>query len=66
MVCSTKYFEGIRVNCDESNGDGWFLLRISLHEPLLALNIESNKIGGAEQIYSKLKLFLEKYDLKGL
>ncbi|HEH6786422.1 TPA: phosphomannomutase/phosphoglucomutase [Clostridioides difficile] len=59
-------FEGIRVNCDESNGDGWFLLRISLHEPLLALNIESNKIGGAEQIYSKLKLFLEKYDLKGL
>ncbi|AVD34464.1 phosphoglucomutase [Clostridioides difficile] len=59
-------FEGIRVNCDESNGDGWFLLRISLHEPLLALNIESNKIGGAEQIYSKLKLFLEKYDLRGL
>lgn len=59
-------FEGIRVNCDESNGDGWFLLRISLHEPLLALNIESNKIGGAEQIYSKLKIFLEKYDLKGL
>ncbi|MGO0905085.1 phosphomannomutase/phosphoglucomutase [Clostridioides difficile] len=59
-------FEGIRVNCNEANGDGWFLLRISLHEPLLALNIESNKIGGAEEIYSKLKLFLEKYDLKGL
>lgn len=58
-------FEGIRVNCDSSNGDGWFLLRISLHEPLLALNIESNKSGGVEEIYSKLKAFLQEYELKG-
>ena len=43
------------------------LTRISLHEPLLALNIESNEVGGTEKIYARtLKSFLENYDLKGL
>lgn len=59
-----KNYEGIRVNCNEDSGDGWFLLRISLHEPLLVLNIESNKIGGVEEIYSKLRKFLSNYKLK--
>ena len=35
-------FEGIRVNLNNEKGDGWFLLRMSLHEPLMPLNIESN------------------------
>ncbi|GAA0235128.1 phosphohexomutase domain-containing protein [Metaclostridioides mangenotii] len=61
-----KNYEGIRVNCDKENGDGWFLLRISLHEPLLVLNIESNKIGGIDVIYAKLVKFLSKYSLSGL
>lgn len=59
-------YEGIRINCDKNNGNGWFLLRISLHEPLLVLNIESNEDGGVEIMYKKLKSFLEKYDLIGL
>lgn len=59
-------YEGIRVNCDKNSGDGWFLLRLSLHEPLLALNIESNSIGGVDKIYSNLKSYLDNYKLKNL
>ena len=61
-----KNYEGIRANCNGEGEDGWFLIRISLHEPLLALNIESNVDGGAEKIYADIKEFLSKYDLKGL
>ncbi|MDR0879797.1 MAG: phosphomannomutase/phosphoglucomutase [Clostridioides sp.] len=58
-----KNYEGVRVNCDEMSGNGWFLARISLHEPLLVLNIESNERGGASNIYSELKKFLSAYNL---
>ncbi len=40
-------YEGVRVNCDASHGNGWLLLRKSLHEPIMPLNIESDTKGGA-------------------
>ena len=55
-------FEGVRVNLDETHGNGWFLLRLSLHDPLLPLNIESNSIGGAKQIAKELAAFIAQYD----
>ena len=55
-------YEGVRVNLDEAHGNGWFLLRLSLHDPLLPLNIESNTVGGCKQIASELAGFLAKYD----
>jgi phosphomannomutase len=55
-------FEGVRVNLDEAHGNGWFLLRLSLHDPLLPLNIESNNAGGAKVIAKELAGFLAKYD----
>ncbi len=55
-------FEGIRVNLDEAHGNGWFLLRLSLHDPLLPLNIESNDIGGTRKIAKELAAFIAKYD----
>ena len=54
-------FEGVRVNLDEAHGNGWFLLRLSLHDPLLPLNIESNSVGGAKKIAQELAGFLAKY-----
>ena len=42
--------EGVRVNFAENNGDGWQLLRMSVHEPLLVLNCESNQKGGCEKM----------------
>ena len=53
-------YEGVRVNV--KNGDGWFLLRLSLHDPLLPLNIESNVCGGAKVIAKELYEFIKNYD----
>ena len=40
-------YEGYRINVDEGEGkQGWLLLRASLHDPLLVLNVESDRTGG--------------------
>lgn len=51
--------EGIRVSFDKENGDGWFLLRLSVHDPIMPLNIESDFKGGVDVIYGKLFEFLK-------
>ena len=56
-------FEGVRVNLDKQHGNGWFLLRLSLHEPLIPLNIESDDEGGVKTIARELSGFISKYDL---
>ena len=55
-------YEGVRVNLDEAHGNGWFLLRLSLHDPLLPLNIESNSKGGVKMIAGELMRFLQNCD----
>ena len=54
--------EGVRVNFNSELGDGWQLLRMSVHEPLLVLNCESNKEGGVEKMLTFFKAFIEKYE----
>lgn len=59
-------YEGIRVTCPSPIEDGWFLLRLSLHDPVLPLNIESNVEGGVAKIVERLKGFfgaIESLDL---
>ena len=56
--------EGVRVSFDKDNGNGWFLLRLSVHDPIMPLNIESDSEGGVDKIYKKLLPFLE--DCEGL
>ena len=51
-------YEGVRVDLDAAHGNGWFLLRLSLHDPLLPLNIESNDAGGAKVIAKELAAFI--------
>ena len=51
--------EGIRVSFDKDGGDGWFLLRLSVHDPILPLNIESDSKGGVEIIREKVMSFLK-------
>lgn len=53
-------YEGIKINCNKENEDGWFLLRMSLHEPVLCINIESEVSGGVNNIIKRLKFFMEK------
>ncbi|KXZ43378.1 hypothetical protein GPECTOR_92g601 [Gonium pectorale] len=51
--------EGWRVAVDEGGGRrGWLLLRQSLHDPLLVLNVESEVAGGAEASAARVAAFL--------
>ena len=53
--------EGIRINFDKTHGDGWALVRLSLHEPILPVNIESNRKGGVSLIAAQLKDMMKGY-----
>ena len=53
--------EGIRINFD-LNGElenGWFLLRLSVHDPVMPLNIERDVEGGLKQMAQGLYQVLE-------
>lgn len=54
-------YEGIRVNYQIDNDKGWFLLRSSLHEPVLALNIESDCKEEIGTVLNEIKKILEKF-----
>ncbi len=54
-----KNYEGIRVACQSPQEKGWFLLRLSLHDPVLPLNIESNVAGGVARITQRLGTFFQ-------
>lgn len=60
-IAPTNY-EGIRINFNKDTGNGWLLLRMSVHEPLLVLNCESEEIGGVEKMLSFFKPFISSYD----
>ncbi len=49
--------EGIRVSFPAGEGEGWFLVRLSVHDPILPVNIESDVPGGADVIRGKLRDF---------
>ena len=54
-------YEGARVNFNPRAGDGWALVRMSLHEPIMPVNVESNRAGGNALIIEKLYRFLKEY-----
>lgn len=54
--------EGVRVNITEPYGMGWFLLRMSLHEPLLVLQVENDIAGYNKDVFTKLESFFKEYD----
>lgn len=54
--------EGIRVNTTDAYGAGWFLLRMSLHEPLLVLQVENDVAGKNKAVFNKLADFFLKQD----
>ncbi|MER2063990.1 MAG: phosphomannomutase/phosphoglucomutase, partial [Alkalibacterium sp.] len=49
--------EGKRVQLSEPYGRGWLLLRMSLHEPKLVLQIENDQAGTIPVVKDKLKSF---------
>ena len=51
-------YEGVRVNTSE----GWFLIRKSLHDPVMPLNIESDVEGGVEKVFKEIRVLLAAYN----
>lgn len=53
--------EGLRISCTSADEKGWFLLRLSLHDPVLPLNVESEVEGGVKKITAKLAEFFKQF-----
>ena len=58
--------EGVRISFDLDGGidNGWFLLRLSVHDPVLPLNCESDVPGGVKQMLTELCSVL--HDVPGI
>ena len=58
-------YEGVRVNYDLEGRTGWVLLRMSLHDPVMPMNLESAVPGGCEAVLEAMKPFIAAWtDLK--
>ena len=49
--------EGVRISTE----NGWFLLRLSVHDPVMPMNFESNKEGGIAEDIAGIKEFFERF-----
>ena len=54
-------YEGVRLNIRTADTAGWCLLRKSLHDPILPLNVEVSS-GSAQKILDEIKDFLRNYE----
>ncbi len=55
-------YEGIRIYFDSEDTKGWLLLRLSVHDPIMPLNIESDVVGGNKRIAKEFYSFISNYD----
>ena len=61
MRLAPDNYEGVKVSFPEDDGDGWFLVRMSVHDPVMPINFESNKKGGNKAIAKKLSALLSPF-----
>ncbi len=54
--------EGVRISFNKENGDGWLLLRLSVHDPVMPMNIESNTPCGCKVIAKQIDEFIHSFD----
>lgn len=50
MILAPDNYEGVRVSFNDEKRNGWFLLRLSVHDPVMPFNTESNTRGGCAEI----------------
>ena len=50
-------YEGVRVSCKDGEAAGWILLRQSLHDPVLPMNLEAENEGGLAVLWSRVEPF---------
>ena len=60
MILAPVNHEGVRINF--KNGDGsWMLIRMSVHDPVMPINFESDYLGGNKQNAKTLLNILQRY-----
>ena len=68
-TAAPENYEGIRFSTDKNAGDGWILVRLSVHDPVIVINAESNAAGGVRQMMETLYAFSngnDALDISGL
>jgi phosphomannomutase len=55
-------YEGIRISFNSDEIKGWLLLRMSLHDPQMPLNIEGERQGDADKIFDIVLELLDGFD----
>ena len=54
-------YEGVRVSFHDSEVKGWALLRMSLHDPQMPMNLEAEAKGGTDIIWKRMKPFFGRF-----
>ena len=55
-------YEGVRISFNDEEVHGWMLVRMSLHDPIIPMNIETNEAGGVAVVLERIRPFFEKYE----
>ena len=55
-------YEGVRISFKSAEAQGWLLLRLSLHDPVMPLNIESARKGDLVKLKAIARTLLEGFD----
>ncbi|WP_343250821.1 phosphomannomutase/phosphoglucomutase [Diplocloster hominis] len=58
-----KSYEGVRISFDNDQIKGWVLLRLSLHDPVMPLNIEGSREGDCDRLVEITRQLLEGFEL---
>ena len=55
-------YEGVRITFDTEEIKGWLLLRMSLHDPQMPLNVEGVRVGDCDRLYQIAIQLLEGFE----
>lgn len=64
MILAPDNYEGVRVSFKDKKRNGWFLLRLSVHDPVMPFNTESDSEGGCVEICKTFYEFMK--NVKGI
>ncbi len=64
MILAPDNYEGVRVSFKDEKRNGWFLLRLSVHDPVMPFNTESNSKDGCVEICKTFYKMVE--NVKGI
>ena len=55
-------YEGVRISFKDEEVQGWMLIRMSLHDPIMPMNIETNNEGGIEKVLERIRPFFRSFE----